>query len=162
MGGGCRGGPIRVEGPLGKCREARSLAFAIADLRPATAGVPPGLSSHDDALVHQFRRKGGMLMNPSPIFAFVRFMMIFFIGVAAAVAWQSYGAAAREVIASWSPHLACLAPAAAPAGTSAERLKATALPLAAARQHFDKLTAEISNPQAQANSHPQPGSPPAS
>src|SRR5258708_31446342 len=134
----------------------------MAELRPATAGCPPGLSSHDDALVHQFRRKGGMLMNPSPIFAFVRFMMIFFIGVAAAVAWQSYGAAAREVIASWSPHLAWLAPAAAPAGTSAEQLKATSPALAAARQSLHKPTTAISNPQAQANSHPQPGSPPAS
>src|SRR5258708_11381452 len=160
MGGGCRGGPIRVEGPLGKCREARSLAFAIADLRPATAGVPPGLSSHDDALVHQFRRKGGMLMNPSPIFAFVRFMMIFFIGVAAAVAWQSYGAAAREVIASWSRHLAWLAPAAAPAGTSAERLKTTSLALAAPRQSFDKLTTEISKLHAPGIPDPQPRSPP--
>jgi hypothetical protein len=99
-----------------------------------------------------------MLMNPSPIFAFVRFMMIFFIGVAAAVAWQSYGAAAREVIASWSPHLAWLAPAAAPAGTSAERLKATSLALAAARQSFDKLTTEISKLQAQGIPDAQPGS----
>ena len=34
-------------------------------------------------------------------FAFVRFLMIFFIGVVATLAWQSYGRAAREVIASW-------------------------------------------------------------
>jgi hypothetical protein len=99
-----------------------------------------------------------MLMNPSPIFAFVRFMMIFFIGVAVAVAWQSYGAAAREAIARWSPHLAWLAPAAAPVGTSAERLKATSLALAAARQSFDKLTTEISKLQAQGIPDAPPGS----
>src|SRR5258708_19711947 len=34
-------------------------------------------------------------------FGFVRFLMIFFIGVVATLAWQSYGRAAREVIASW-------------------------------------------------------------
>ncbi len=33
-------------------------------------------------------------------FAFARFLMIFFIGVAATLAWQSYGGAARETIAS--------------------------------------------------------------
>ena len=37
----------------------------------------------------------------------------------------------------------------APAGTSAERLKATSLALVAARQSFDKLTTEISKLQAQ-------------
>src|SRR5260370_7811242 len=34
-------------------------------------------------------------------FAFLRFLMIFFIGVVATLAWQSYGRAAREVIAGW-------------------------------------------------------------
>jgi hypothetical protein len=101
-------------------------------------------------------------MNPSPIFASIRFMMIFFIGVAAAMAWQIYGAATREVIARWSPHPAWLPPAAAPAGTSAERLKATSLALAATRQSLDKLTTEISKLQAQGIPDAQPGSPRAS
>src|SRR5260370_27279754 len=34
-------------------------------------------------------------------FAFVRFLMIFFIGVVATLAWQSYGRTAREMIARW-------------------------------------------------------------
>ena len=97
-------------------------------------------------------------MNLNPIFAFVRFMMIFLIGVAAAMGWQSYGGTARQTMAGWSPHLAWLAPAAAPAGTSAERLKATSLALAAARQSFDKLTTEISKLQAQDIPGAQPGS----
>jgi hypothetical protein len=88
-----------------------------------------------------------MLMNPSPIFAFVRFMMIFFIGVAAAVAWQAYGATAREVIARWSPHLGWLAPT--PGGSAPERLKATTVALNAARQSLDKLANEISKLEAQ-------------
>src|SRR5262249_23156356 len=43
-------------------------------------------------------------------FAFARVLMIFFIGFAAGLAWQSYGDAARKAIASWSPHLAWVAP----------------------------------------------------
>jgi hypothetical protein len=75
--------------------------------------------------------------------AFARVLVIFFIGFAAGLAWQSYGGAARKAIASWSQHLAWVAPAAAPAGPSPEQLKATSLALAAARQSIDKLTTEI-------------------
>jgi hypothetical protein len=77
-------------------------------------------------------------------FAFARVLMIFFIGFAAGLTWQSYGGAARKAIASWSPHLAWLAPTAVPAGPSPERLKATSQALAAARQSIDKLATEIS------------------
>jgi hypothetical protein len=82
-------------------------------------------------------------------FAFAPVLMIFVVGFAAGVAWQSYGGEARKTIASWSPHLAWLATAPASAGTSAERLKATSLALAEARQSFDKLTTAISKLQAQ-------------
>jgi hypothetical protein len=71
-------------------------------------------------------------------FAFVRVLMIFLVGFAAGIAWQSYGGAARKTIASWSPHLAWLtltpAPASAPSGGSAERFKAVSLALTSARQ----------------------------
>src|SRR5262249_39076732 len=56
-------------------------------------------------------------------FAFARILMIFVIGFAAGIAWQSYGGGARKAIAGWSPHLAWVAPAATPAGSSAERLR---------------------------------------
>ena len=81
-------------------------------------------------------------------FGFARVLVIFVVGFAAGFAWQSYGGGVRKAIASWSPRLEWLAPA-TPAGTSAERLKATSLALAAARQSFDKLTTEISKLQAQ-------------
>ncbi len=77
-------------------------------------------------------------------FAVARVVVIFFIGFAAGLAWQSYGGPARKAIASWSPHLAWMAPAAAPSGPSPDQLKATALALAAARQSIDKLATEIS------------------
>jgi hypothetical protein len=81
--------------------------------------------------------------------AFARYLIAFFIGVTATLAWQSYGGAARTAIAGWSPHLGWLAPAAVPAGTSRERLKATSFALVAARQSLDKLATEISKLQAQ-------------
>jgi len=88
-------------------------------------------------------------------FAFARVLMILIVGFAAGVAWQSYGGAARKAIASWSPHLGWLAPAAVPGGTSPERLKATTLALAAARQSIDKLANEISKLEAQGGDVPR-------
>jgi hypothetical protein len=81
-------------------------------------------------------------------FAFVRFLVIFFIGVAATLAWQSYGATAREVMASWSPHLAWLAPPPAPVSTSPEQVVAMSRGLASMRQDVDKLAADITKLQA--------------
>jgi len=75
--------------------------------------------------------------------------VIFVVGFAAGFAWQSYGGGVKKAIAGWSPRLEWLAPA-APAGTSSsERLKATTLALATARQSLDKLATEISKLQAQ-------------
>jgi hypothetical protein len=80
-------------------------------------------------------------------FAFARVLLIFAVGFAAGMAWQSYGAAGRKAVASWSPRLAFVAPPAAPVGTSADRLKATSLALTGVRQSVDKLSAEISKLQ---------------
>src|SRR6266852_9692608 len=80
-------------------------------------------------------------------FAFARVLMIFFVGFAAGLAWQSYGGGVRKAIAGWSPHLAWVAPAPVSSGGSAERLKATSLALATARQSLDKLATEISKLQ---------------
>jgi hypothetical protein len=88
-------------------------------------------------------------------FAYARVLMIFVIGFAAGAAWQSYGGAARKAIAGWSPHLAWLAPAAAPVGASPERLKATTIALAAVRQSVDKLSTEITKLQAQGGNSPR-------
>ena len=84
--------------------------------------------------------------------AFARILMIFVIGFAAGWAWTTYSGAARKAIAGWSPRLAWLAPAAAPAGPSAERLRAASLAVGAARQSIDKAAIEISKLQAQGTS----------
>src|SRR5215475_9676225 len=57
-------------------------------------------------------------------FAVVRVLVIFFVGFAAGIVWQSYSNAGRKVIAGWSPHLAWLAPAATAGSTAPDRFKA--------------------------------------
>src|SRR5579871_6386535 len=90
---------------------------------------------------------------------FVRFLITFCVGVAAALAWQSYGDAARETIAGAYPQLAWLAPqgaslaqaapdTAAPAEPAAaapdpQELKAMSVDLAAVRQSVDQLAAQL-------------------
>jgi hypothetical protein len=114
----------------------------------------PSLHARVGNLIVRARSWLGKLVS----FPFARVLVIFVFGFAAGVAWQSYGGETRKTIASWSPHLSWLAPATALAGTSAERLKATSLALAAARQSFDKLTTEISKLQAQDIPDTRPGS----
>jgi len=83
--------------------------------------------------------------------ALARFLITCCIGVAATLAWQSYGDAARAMIVSSYPHLAWLAPA-APAVQTAPAKPATPSPdldelktisrgLAAVRQSVDLLAA---------------------
>ena len=62
-------------------------------------------------------------------------LVIFVIGVAAGITWESYGIAKG--------------------GTSSERLKAMSLALSAARQNLDKAAGEISRLQAQGLDVPQ-------
>jgi hypothetical protein len=76
-------------------------------------------------------------------FAFARVLLIFLLGFAAGIAWQSYGGGARKAIAGWSPRLAWVAPTSASSSGSTERLKATSLALASVRQSVDKLASEI-------------------
>jgi hypothetical protein len=89
--------------------------------------------------------------------ALARFLITLCIGVAGTLAWQSYGDAAREMIASASPQLAWLAPQAAPVARTApdpiaptapadpspdqQQLSAMSLGLAAVRQTVDQLAA---------------------
>jgi hypothetical protein len=86
-----------------------------------------------------------------------RFMMAFCIGIAATLAWQSYGDAAREMVANSSPAFIWLAPPAAPNARVAtdqvtqapatssfdrQQLKAALLDLAATRQSVEQLAAQ--------------------
>jgi hypothetical protein len=86
-----------------------------------------------------------------------RFLIIFCTGVAATLAWQSYGDAAREMIANSYPQLSWLAPQAAPLAQTAsdtpapapsatpspelKQLKEMSLAFATMRQSVDQLAA---------------------
>jgi hypothetical protein len=89
---------------------------------------------------------------------FARFLIIFCVGVAATLAWQSYGDAAREMIANSSPQLGWLALQAAPVAQTTppdmvapipsatpspdlQQIKAMLLGLAAVRQSVEQLAA---------------------
>lgn len=95
-----------------------------------------------------------------------RFLIVFCIGVATTLAWQSYGDVARAMIAYSSPQLVWLAPAAppvtqaasdmaAPAAPSAdvqelkEQLKELSLGLDGVRQSVDQLAAQVAAGQRQ-------------
>ena len=78
-----------------------------------------------------------------------RFLITFCIGVAVTLAWQSFGDAAREMIASSSPQLSWLAPPAAPVAKALapppyqEELKALSFGLAGVRQRVDQIAAGL-------------------
>jgi hypothetical protein len=97
--------------------------------------------------------------------ALARFLITFCIGVAATLAWQSYGDAARAMIANSSPQLGWLAPQAAPVGQTAPDMIAQAMPAApspdqqqlhamsldldAVRQSVDRIATSIAASQEQ-------------
>jgi hypothetical protein len=94
--------------------------------------------------------------------ALARFVITFCIGVAATLAWQSYGDAAREMIANSSPQLGWLAPQAEPVAQNAldmiappasspdqQQLNAMSLDLDAVRQSIDRIATSIAASQVQ-------------
>jgi hypothetical protein len=89
-----------------------------------------------------------------------RFLIVFCVGVGTTLAWQSYGDAARAMIANSSPQLAWLEPQAAPVGPTATDVVAPAAAassdvqqlafgLAAVRQSIDLLAAQLAAGQQQ-------------
>jgi hypothetical protein len=88
--------------------------------------------------------------------SFARFLVFFFVGVGTTLAWQSYGNAARRMVANLSPGLGWLAPpaAAAPGSSAAtpaaspDQLAAISRSVAAVRQSIDKLAADVGKLQA--------------
>src|SRR5467141_2298399 len=97
--------------------------------------------------------------------ALSRFLAIFCVGVGTTLAWQSYGDAAREMIANSYPQLGWLAPRPAPTAQSAadvialaapavsppdqQQLNAVSLDLDAVRQSVDQITTSIAASQEQ-------------
>lgn len=90
---------------------------------------------------------------------FMRFLTTFCIGIAATLAWQSYGDAAREMVAGAYPQLGWLAPRAAAAQTTAtapfsraadpREVQELSQNLAAMRQRVDQLAVQLAAGQDQ-------------
>jgi hypothetical protein len=106
-------------------------------------------------------------MRPSlarrALLGLARLVIIFFVGVGTTLAWQSYGDAARAMIAKSSPQLGWLAPHTAPVSPSASEVVAPAsaassdvqqltFGLAAVRQSVDLLVAQLAAAQQQMGS----------
>jgi hypothetical protein len=97
----------------------------------------------------------GAIMRPSlarrVLRRLARFLIVFCVGIGTILAWQSYGDAARAMIANSSPQLGWLAPQAAPvvptapapAGAASSDVQQLAFGLAAVRQSVDLLTAQL-------------------
>ena len=130
-----------------------NLTSAVSDISKGRSSTErsnkPSLRARVWNLLTRARLWVGRLVS----FAFARVLMIFVIGFAAGIAWQSYGGAARKAIAGWSPRLSWLAPAGG--GASAERIKAMSLAVSTARQSLDKLSTEISRLEAQGGDVPR-------
>jgi hypothetical protein len=126
-----------------------------ADRRPTKSSVGPNLQPAD-LKNDWFPSERPSLANRASR-ALARFLITVCIGVAGTLAWQSYGDAAREMIASASPQLGWLAPQAPPVARTApdvaaptppaassadqQQLNAMSLGLAAVRQSVDQLAA---------------------
>jgi hypothetical protein len=116
--------------------------------RPATeSSNRPRVLAAIGSLITKARLSLGKLVS----FIFSRVLIIFLVGFAAGIAWQSYGGNARKAVAGWSPRLAWVAPAATPASTSTsrERVRATSVALTAVRQSLEKLATEVDKLQDQ-------------
>jgi hypothetical protein len=132
----------------------RELDRREVDLRELDRNLEPPLHPSE---LDRFEREPSSVSRWVPV-AFVRFMIFFFVGVAMTLAWQSYGNAARRIVASLTPGLSWLAPppvapsapgasASGPAA-SPDQLAAVSRSLAAVRQSVDKLAADVTKLQA--------------
>jgi hypothetical protein len=100
------GGPADLRHLLAELVEEKTSA---TDSTQTTAISPTGPSSDAKIRPAVLKREQPSL-GKQTVRGLVRFLMIFGMGVATALAWQSYGDATREMIASSYPQLAWLAP----------------------------------------------------
>jgi len=135
-----------------------------ADSMPANPSVEAPAVRAADLKKDRFPN-GRSALGKRVLLALVRFLIMFCIGVAATLAWQSYRDAARERIASSYPQLAWLAPQAARIARSGpdtiglaaqaapspdqQRINAMSLDLDAVRQSIDRIANNMATSQEQ-------------
>ena len=122
------GGAIRGKGGL-RHSAMPSLAQSklyegLLPVEPSVEAVRPTDPKNDPS------PSGWPLLGKLAPLAFARYQIAFFIGVAATLAWQSYGDAAREMIANSYPQLGWVAPQPAPTAQNARDVVALAAPTA--------------------------------
>src|SRR6266404_7457444 len=129
------GGAIRGEGGL-RHGAMPSLAQSklyegLLPVEPSVEAVRPTDPKNDPS------PSGWPLLGKLAPLAFARYQIAFFIGVAATLAWQSYGDAAREMIANSYPQLAWLAPRPLPIAQNVPGMIDLAAPAA---QHLNAMS----------------------
>ena len=132
--------------------------------RPTQAEFPAHLRAARPSNAVKQSSRDTAIMRPSlarrALRRVARFLVVFCVGVGTVLIWQSYGDAARAMIANSSPQLGWLAPqpasvvptapeVAAPASSASPELQQLALGLAALRQSVDQLAAQVAAGQQQ-------------
>jgi hypothetical protein len=108
----------------------------VAALQPDL--VPPGFDAMAGSALDEIRPSLGNRASRG----LVRFLIVFSIGVGATLAWQSYGDAARAMIATSWPQLASLAPETASVPQAAPEQTAAA-PQSAAAPELQQLKEDL-------------------
>ena len=147
--------PTEVGGDGGLLRKAAHQPD-VAALQPdlARPGLDPMEGSSVGAMGPSLGRRASR--------GLARFLIIFSIGIGATLAWQSYGDAARAMLANSSPQLGWLAPQTAPlaqttpsmvmppaADTASSDLQQLTAAVASMRQSMDQLAAQLAAGQQQ-------------
>jgi len=146
----------------GKGGDAMRFAF-----KPAQSEFPSHLSAAGETVDPAITEsREGVIKRPSlgrrALRSLARFLILISIGIGATLGWQSYGNAAREMIANSSPKLGWLAPPSAPAETatdagaqsaaataSSDDLQQLATSLASVRQSVEQLAIQFAFGQRQ-------------
>ena len=116
--------------------------FSADSLPKPSIGVPIARPAD---LKNERSPSGRPSLGKRTALALARFLITFCIGAAATVAWQSYGDAAREVVASSFPQLGWLAPQPAPIAQNAADMTALAAAASSSRdqQQFNAMSLEL-------------------
>ena len=153
------GGPADLRVLLAELLEEKPSA---TDPTQTTAISPTGPSS-DAKIRPAVSKREQPSLGKRTVRGLTRFLMIFCMGVAATLAWQSYGDATREMIATSYPQLGWLAPQTAAAestpeitaptapatGLDSPELRSILVNLGAVRQSVDELAAQFAASQQQ-------------
>jgi hypothetical protein len=146
------GDDVKVGGLLRKPAHQPDVAALQPDL------ARPGLDPREGSSVGAM----GPSLGGRASRGLARFLIIFSIGIGATLAWQSYGDAARAMLANSSPQLGWLAPQTAPlvqttpsmvtppaADTASSDLQQLTAAVASVRQSVDQLAAQLALGQQQ-------------